>query len=584
MTDPNLQADDFYDRLGVSRAASQAEIKKAYQTLLRLYPPERAPDEFKRIREAYEALGSPESRSEYDRALPPELQKLIQEATAASEAGNHADAERLMKQVLLQQPDLGYVRNELGLVLLHQDRAAEAVAQFERLTARPDAGSIWWTNLCHAYRLAQRGQDAITAAKKALTLPDADTTRIHLAWAEVHIDANETGKALDVLEKGIQADGRTDFDDMELVLRVLDLRLMSGDEKAIGKAADRVASLAADDEQKRYTAWRIARIAIGQVRYRNFGLAKVLSDRAKNLQPQDTDYSALSLLSEHLNANRHDQARTLLATSPTFRTGGWLDGLTPDVGGFLDQNAAFAGMEPIKNAPRLFTLNSVGTGFWGKRDHDAATGSYVTTLCFVVLFLPLLPLSAYRVIRGDDKRYNVLGKVPLSKMASRLRWGVPLGLFLWIFISGASSGSSREKLDNDAPQFEARESGTVTAGGTRALPAEIAGVSPDMLQREYQGEVRAPDRGMIQVRLTIDSTAVYSSARISLSGGAELTAPAKVTRTNDGVIVTASDSGDATVFFTGTQKRSTMMSGTLRYIPRGAPGTMFSKSIELSSP
>jgi DnaJ-class molecular chaperone len=86
MTDPNLQADDFYERLGVARTASQTEIKKAYQTLLRQYPPERAPDEFKRIREAYEALGSPESRGEYDRALPPELQKLIQEATAASEA------------------------------------------------------------------------------------------------------------------------------------------------------------------------------------------------------------------------------------------------------------------------------------------------------------------------------------------------------------------------------------------------------------------------------------------------------------------------------------------------------------------
>jgi tetratricopeptide (TPR) repeat protein len=582
MTDPNLQADDFYERLGVVRTASQTEIKKAYQTLLRQYPPERAPDEFKRIREAYEALGSPESRGEYDRALPPELQKLIQEATAASEAGNHADAERLMKQVLLQQPDLGYVRNELGLVLLHQDRAAEAVAQFERLTARPDAGSIWWTNLCHAYRLAQRGPDAISAAKKALTLPDADATRIHLAWAEVHIDANETGKALEVLEKGIQADGRTDFDDMELVLRVLDLRIGGGDEKAIGKAADRVASLATDDEQKRYTAWRIARIAISQVRSRNFGLAKVLSDRARTLQPQDTDYSALSLLADHLNANRHDQARTLLATSPTFRADGWLDGLTPDVGGFLDQNAALAGMQPIKNPPRLFTLNSIGTGFWGKRDEDPSSGSYITTLCFVVLFLPLIPLSAYRVIRDKDKRYSVLGKVPLSKMASRMRWGIPLGLLLWIFTAGASSSSNRDKLDNGEPKFETRERGTVSAGSS-ALPDEIAGVSRDMIALEYRGEVTVSGRDPIQVRLTIDSTVASTSGRIELSGGAEARATATVTRINNTVIATATDTGTATVYFTGTQRRSTMMNGSLRFFPLNGQGTSFIKNVELTS-
>jgi hypothetical protein len=488
-----------------------------------------------------------------------------------------------MKQVLLQQPDLGYVRNELGLVLLHQERAAEAVAQFERLTARPDAGSIWWTNLCHAYRLAQRGPDAIVAAKKALTLPDADATRIHLAWAEVHIDANETGKALDVLEKGIQADGRTDFDDMELVLRVLDLRLSSGDEKVIGKAADRVASLATDDEQKRYTAWRIARIAIGQVRNRNFGLAKVLSDRARGLQPQDTDYSALSLLSDHLNANRHDQARTLLATSPTFRTGGWLDGLTPDVGGFLDQNAAFAGMEPIKNAPRLFTINTIGTGFWGKRDQDPATGSYITTLCFVALFLPLLPLSAYRVIKGDDKRYNVLGKVPLSKLASRLRWGVPLGLFLWIFFASAAKGRNDAEA-NGQPQFEARTSDGVSARGDRKLPAEIAGVSPDRIPLEYTGEFKAPDRGMIELRLTLDSTAVYSGARLTLSGGEEMSAETRVTRNGDGVTLAATDGGNVSVFFTGTQRSPKLISGSLRFIPLKDASKMVSRQISLSAP
>ena len=43
-----------------------------------------------------------------------------------------------------------------------------------------------------------------------------------------------------------------------------------------------------------------------------------------------------------------------------------------------------------------FTLNGIGTTYYGKRDH-AADGSYVTTEWFVFVFLPIAPLGSYRV-------------------------------------------------------------------------------------------------------------------------------------------------------------------------------------------
>jgi curved DNA-binding protein CbpA len=55
---------DPYAVLGVERTASSAEIKKAYFALVREYPPERAPDAFKRVRAAYERLRDPEQRLE----------------------------------------------------------------------------------------------------------------------------------------------------------------------------------------------------------------------------------------------------------------------------------------------------------------------------------------------------------------------------------------------------------------------------------------------------------------------------------------------------------------------------------------
>jgi hypothetical protein len=96
-------ARDPFTVLGVSESADDAAIKQRYLALVRAYPPDREPDRFQEIRQAYDALCTKRGRLEVQllQARTNALAQLKLQCLLAPDANRgRASAERVAALIL----------------------------------------------------------------------------------------------------------------------------------------------------------------------------------------------------------------------------------------------------------------------------------------------------------------------------------------------------------------------------------------------------------------------------------------------------------------------------------------------------
>jgi curved DNA-binding protein CbpA len=244
---------DPYQVLGVAHDADARTVKAAYFALVRKFPPETHPEEFQKLREAYEVLSDPERREQLDAArdaysdLGSEQAALLRAANAAFAQGDTQGGEALLRRAITDYPDLLAARELLGFAQLRQKAWGPAVGSWQDLVAREPDSARYHLHLGYAQHGMEQYDAAVTSYRKALALGAGDPGVA--ALADALTDMKDWKGALAVLDERVAGAGAKA--PPPLVRRKVALLLLHGSARKAWRAFEDLARAVASEPGER---------------------------------------------------------------------------------------------------------------------------------------------------------------------------------------------------------------------------------------------------------------------------------------------------------------------------------------------
>ncbi len=218
-----MKIKNYYEVLDVSPHATAIEIKKAYFVMVRRYHPDKHPDEFMEIREAYEALSNEETRQEYDEiaSMPKAARSVFEQARLSLLEGETESAIALFEEVTIRFNNISLVMGLLGEAYLKNGNSGKALNIFEDLVVKHPSNAGFKRNLAHAY--LERGwyKKALSAYRDAIEL-DEDNLSLWMGIASAYTKASDFLKAKETVLEALERGKDKDWDKVALYFRLLE--------------------------------------------------------------------------------------------------------------------------------------------------------------------------------------------------------------------------------------------------------------------------------------------------------------------------------------------------------------------------
>ncbi len=287
---------ELYQILELSPQASAEEIKRGYFRLVRKYSPEKEPELFKSIREAYETLSDPKAKENYDSLQKhgEEVSRLVDEAEQKMSDGEWAKAIPMLKRVLVLFPGAIAARNRLGICYTREEDWDNALKVYRKLTTDSSDIPLYWLNYGFAYKEyaeslndenSEKGflyQQARQQFKQAIDL-EPYNSEPYLEIARTYTAQEDYSRALSWAERAVGADGKTDLQDFETLFYICIIHFHNRQFEKIQEVAQKIISLLPENDEdiSKYVGSRFADFGydIGKIGYENsnFQLLKAAS-------------------------------------------------------------------------------------------------------------------------------------------------------------------------------------------------------------------------------------------------------------------------------------------------------------------
>jgi tetratricopeptide (TPR) repeat protein len=216
-------ANEYYISLEITSNASAEDVKRAYFTMVRKYPPEQYPQKFKVIQEAYNTLRDRGARQDYDilQKHGGEIERLLEEVKQAGDKEDHARAVQLLKRVLIIHPENTGAMARLGEALIKANEPVEGVRVYQKLLELSINSSEYHVRASFACIDAYKAtKESSYLAKvrdfceRALELEPINSMA-HVAIALSYYVADDNINALPEFDKAIMADDKVDYQDVD---------------------------------------------------------------------------------------------------------------------------------------------------------------------------------------------------------------------------------------------------------------------------------------------------------------------------------------------------------------------------------
>ncbi|MFT3706247.1 MAG: J domain-containing protein [Archangium sp.] len=285
-----MSDDDLYALLRVPPDADARDIKKAYFGLVRQFPPETHPEEFQKIRAAYDTLSNPEARKAYDLSrskaaeagLRDELAAIMRGAIEAMEAREFDRAVPLLRGVVNERPDAEEARGRLCACLLNLERHAEALDDARAFEKHHPDRSLAVLFRAYALRGLDRDVEARAAFIRAGELDPLDFRPVR-GVVDIAYKRNEVGDALRYLDERL----RDAAESIRLPLqfeRISTLFALKNTDAA-NQALDALEAAAKTEELQEELQWFYEREAAGLFARREAATADAMLDRLRKKAP-----------------------------------------------------------------------------------------------------------------------------------------------------------------------------------------------------------------------------------------------------------------------------------------------------------